>query len=96
MSALAGFDRERVVARLDELAADLGRLRKRLDPESSAYWTWVRCADHALSLDLMLHPNAAEVAACIYPGDHAAVQEAIRLTDERHDRLVQTLGKEAK
>jgi hypothetical protein len=80
--------------RLAELSGDLGRLGRCLDPESSAYWIWQRCCDHILSLDLMLHPSAAEVAAYTYPGDPAAVQEAVRLTDERHDRLARTLGKE--
>jgi hypothetical protein len=95
MTRLPTIHAEVVYARLDELAADLGRLRKRLDPESSAYWTWVRCADAVLSLDLMLHSSAAQIAAWTYPGDDAAVQEAIRLTDERCDRLARTLGKEA-
>jgi hypothetical protein len=80
---------------VDELAEDVGRLGRRIERESSAYWTWQRIADHVLSLDLMLHPSAAEIAACTYPGDIAAVQEAVRLTDERCDRLARRLGKEA-
>jgi hypothetical protein len=77
--------------RLDELADDVGRLRRRFASNENA-WTGDYIADriagHVESLVLMVEPSAAEIACCWAPGDDEAVDEAIRIVDERWDRLL--------
>jgi hypothetical protein len=84
-----------VQARVADLARDLGRLRRRLDldPERSAAFLLERVADDVLGLEAMLGVPASELAReffCI-AGDHElAVEEALRVVDERA-RLVRHL-----
>lgn len=78
--------------RIDELAADIGRLRRRLDPETSSHWIGERIANHILTLDTMTHPTAAELAATTAPSDQAAITEAIRIVDHRNRKLRNLLG----
>jgi hypothetical protein len=91
-------DRDRVlVARFLEAARDLGYLRRRLEPESSAWFLAERLADHIESLDAMVGVSAGELAVeffCIC-GDHqVAVEEALRVVDERHALVRGLLGRQ--
>jgi hypothetical protein len=83
--------------RIDELAADIGRLRKRFN--SNPEWTGAYLADrlacHVQDLALILEPTAGQLTAWHAPGDDTAVKEAIRLVDARHQRLLQLLGEAA-
>jgi hypothetical protein len=74
-------------SRVLELADDVGRLRRRDDPELSAAQSVDRIAGHVLSLYWMLVPSAAQLAAEMYPGDDDAVDEALRIVDEHDARL---------
>jgi hypothetical protein len=71
--------------RLDALVDDVGWLRRRLDPDSSAAHLAERIACRLLDVDSMLRPSAAEIAATWHPGDEDAISEAIRIVDS-HDR----------
>lgn len=78
--------------RLDQLASDVGRLRRRFEPESSDGWLCERIAGHIEALVVMLEPTASQLAATTAPGDQDAITEAIRLVDERHSQLRNQLG----
>ena len=78
-------------ARLDDLAEDVGRVRRRVEPETSLAWTLNRIAGHIQSVVLMVEPCAAEIAAWT-PEDEQAVEEAIREVDAKHRRLRERLG----
>lgn len=78
--------------RLDQLATDVGRLRRRFPVESSDGWLCERIAGHIEALIVMLEPTAAEIAAYAYPGDPQAVGEAIQLVDARARELHHQLG----
>jgi hypothetical protein len=82
-------------SRLQELAADVGRLQRQLPADSSAKHTAERIAAHTYTLIEMLEPTAAQITAWYAPGDDLAVSEAIRLVDVRVDRLRHTLGMNA-
>lgn len=79
-------------SRLDELAGDVGRLRQRLEPDTSLAHTADRIAGHVEALVLMVEPSAAEIAGVWAPGDDQAIGEAVRLVDNRHARLRHALG----
>jgi len=78
--------------RIDELAADIGRLRRRLDPESSSYWLGERIANHVESLDAMLRPSAGELVAWTAPGNHDAITAALQAVDNDRRRIQALLG----
>jgi hypothetical protein len=80
---------EALWTRLDELAADIGRLRRRLDlePESSAWFALDRITGHVESLDLMLRPSAGDLVRC-----GAGVEAALRDVDARASALRRLLG----
>ena len=69
--------------RLHELAADIGRLKRRHPGDHIIE----RASCHIETLALMLEPTAAELANTTAPGDQDAIAEAIRVVDERHKRL---------
>ena len=79
-------------ARVDELATDVGRLRRRLtlDADSSAAHALDRIAGHVESLDLMLHPSAGDLVR-----RGAGVDAALREVDARLGRLRRVLGMKA-
>jgi hypothetical protein len=81
--------------RLQELAADVGRLQRQLPADSSAKHTAERIAGHTYTLIEMLEPTAAQIAAYYAPGDAETASEAIRLVDVRVARLRHTLGMNA-
>lgn len=75
--------------RINELAADIGRLRKRLD---ALTLTAEQIANHVETIAGFLEPTAAELANWHAPGDPIAIDEAIRIVDERANRLQKQLG----
>jgi hypothetical protein len=81
-----------LLARVWELAEDVGRLGRRIDPDSSASFSVDRIASHVHAIDRMLRPTAAELVAWSAPGDDEAVDEALRIVDEQYRRLRQRMG----
>jgi hypothetical protein len=79
------------IRRLNELAADIGRLRRRYGPDHILE----RAACHVQTLSLMIEPTAGELVAWTAPGDSDAVIEAIKIKDDRHRRLLFLLGEAA-
>ena len=75
--------RQATTQRLNELAADIGRLRRRYPGDHIIE----RAANHVETLALMLEPCAAQLAAVSAPGDDDAIDEAIRVVDDRHRQL---------
>lgn len=84
-----------VADRVWELAADVGRLRRRLEAESSLGFLAGRIANHVDAINSMVRPTAAQIARSWAPGDNTAVDEAIRLVEEHSDRLQKRLGRAA-
>lgn len=78
--------------RLDQLADDVGRLQRRVDPESSLHHVVALVACHVEALYGFVDPTAAELAAWTAPGDDQAVLEALRLVDVRTESLRHRLG----
>jgi len=73
--------------RIEELATDVGRLGRYIDPESSGHWILERVRGHIEAVTLMLEPTAAEIARWHAPGCDQAVDEAIRIVDARYRSL---------
>jgi len=80
---------EALWGRVDELAADVGRLRRTLNAEqgTSLAWTLNRLAGHVESLDLMLRPSAGDLVRC-----GASPDTALDVVDGRVSRLRSLLG----
>lgn len=85
---------EQLRNRLEEAAVDIGRLRRRLTRDIDV-WTLDRISGHIECVYCCVSPTAAELAAVTAPGDTAAIDEAIRLVDERCHQLRTWLGLEA-
>jgi hypothetical protein len=81
-----------LLARLWELAADIGRLRRRCEPGSSLEHVADRIANHIAVIDTMLRPTAAELVAWNTPGDEEAIDEALRQVDLHAQQLAGRLG----
>jgi hypothetical protein len=77
--------------RIDALADDVGRLRRRVEPGSSLEHLAERLAGHVETLHLIVTPSAGELVAWHAPGDEEAIGEAIRIVDERWKRLQERL-----
>jgi hypothetical protein len=80
---------------IDGLAVEVGRLRRRTEPESSLFHLVGRIAGYVESLDCQTFPSAGE----LYPeffsicGDHdVALSEALRVVDTRRDHLRSVLA----
>jgi hypothetical protein len=74
--------------RLDELAVDIGRLRRRLNGDKTVWtdldvWTLEKIGLHVLDLAGYTWPNAAELVARDAADDDAAIDEALRIVDAR-------------
>lgn len=84
--------------RLEELAADVGRLRRRFASNEDA-WTGSYIADRIAgnveALHCIITPSAGELVAWTAPGDEEAVEEAVRLVDEWWRQLRSRLGRTA-
>jgi hypothetical protein len=83
--------------RVDELAGELGRLRRLLDlePGSATEYRFDRVCGLVDLLDVVVQPTAAELVATIAPGDDQAVVEAIATVDRHAARLRRRLGLKA-
>jgi hypothetical protein len=81
-----------LLARVWELADEVGRLSRRIDPDSSASFSVDRIASHVYAIDGMLRPTAAELVAWSAPGDDEAVDEALRIVEEHYRRLRRRMG----
>jgi hypothetical protein len=82
---------EHTIKRLNELAADIGRLKRRHPGDHII----TRVACHVQTLSLMLEPTAGELVACTAPGDAGAISEAVRIVDGRYRELCRLLGEAA-
>ena len=79
-------DTRAAVRRIDLLAEDVGRLRRRLDPDSyDGFLAW-RVAEHVASLAALLEPTAAELYRTC--GDIDAVLEHVDARDQELRRLL--------
>lgn len=82
--------------RLLELGRDVGVLRRRFTSNEHT-WTgeWIadRIADHVETLDAMVSLSAGEIVACNAPGDDEAVEEALRIVEEREQMVRSKLGR---
>lgn len=76
--------------RVDELAVDVGRLRRHAQPESTHHLD--RVAGHVAATHGMVNPSAAELVAWTAPGDEDAIAEALRVVDEEWLTLRGQLG----
>lgn len=86
--------------RLDELAVDIGRLRRRLDGDKEVWtdldvWRLEQIGRHVDDIAGMLEPTAAELVGCVAPYCPDAVAEAVRIVDKRAAARRRTLGLEA-
>lgn len=79
-----------LLGRLDKLARDVGTLRRRFASNEDA-WSGSYLADRLASnvevIAGMVQPSAAEIAACVFPGDDATIDAAIEHVDLRTQRL---------
>jgi hypothetical protein len=88
-----------LLARLELLARDVGCLRRRSDPEASTVFLIERVADAVLTIDAIVHPSAGKLAVEFFSvcGDHeVAVEEALRVVDDRARLVRGLLGREAR
>jgi hypothetical protein len=86
--------RHRIIERLYEAAADVGRLRTGLDPEPGGTLDWRldRISGHIEALLSFFEPTAAELVACTHPDDPDAIAAALDHVDARHSQLRHALG----
>jgi hypothetical protein len=84
-----------LTTRVWDLAGDVGRLRRRVEPDSSLAYLCDRIAGHVESLHCILTPSAGELVAFTAPGDEDAIAEALRVVDDRWHRLQSRLGRKA-
>lgn len=78
------------LARLDELAADIGRLRRQLEPEGYPGFLAARIAGHVETLDAIVRPTAADlysVFLAVCGDEQVAVDEALEVVYRRADTL---------
>jgi hypothetical protein len=94
------------LARIENLADDLGRLRRRfaendawteavgLSGQPPRYEVFIldRIAGHVEVIDTLLRPTAAQIAAMWAAGDEDAIEEAIRLVDAHARELHSRMG----
>jgi hypothetical protein len=86
-----------LLARVDEMARLDGYLLRRLDADSSAWFLADRLGDHIESLDAMIGITVAELAVeffCVAGDWEVAVDEALRIRDERTRVVRRLLGRE--
>jgi hypothetical protein len=69
------------------LAGGVGRLRRRVDPESPRCFPGDRIAGHVATIDRMLPLAAAEIIRLWAPDDDVAADIASQLADEHWGRL---------
>jgi hypothetical protein len=84
-----------LVLRIDDLARDVGRLRRLLEPRGYVGHLADRIAGHVETLDVMLAPSAAEILAANlwFCGDETVALEAVlEDADARAQHLRRLLG----
>jgi hypothetical protein len=85
-------------AQLDEFATDVGRLRRRVEPESSLAHLAERIADRVEVLAAMVGEPAADLYRAYFCvcGDHAlALDEDLAAVDRRSQDVRGLLGRKA-
>ncbi len=86
-----------VLARIETIAAEVGRLRRHAEPGSPVSWLAERLADEVEALDAMLYPSAAEFRVsflAVSGDDELSTVEALRVADARAGCLRRLLGRE--
>lgn len=81
-----------MVSLVDELAADIGRLRRSLEPDTGIGHLADRIAGRVETLASMLRPSAGELVASTFPGDAETIAAAIDLVDAQARRTRTQLG----
>lgn len=74
---------------VEELATDIGRLRRHpaCQPDTSLAYLADRLASAVDTIDCIIQPSAAELAAIVWPDDDQTVQDAIAAVTARARRL---------
>ena len=85
---------------VDAIAADVNRLRRQAEPESSLAHLADRLAGHVESIDAIVQPNAHDLylehlAIAGSTADALCLDAALRFTEQRQRQLRQQLGMEA-
>lgn len=85
--------------RLDDLARDVGRLRRRFESNEATAWTGVylveRIAEVVETLDVMVSPTAADLHRAFLiecSDDSVALAEALAVVDRRAKAVRRLLG----
>jgi hypothetical protein len=84
--------------RIDQMAADLGRLRRHVGTDPLGNYPALlvdRLAFHLQAIDAQVQPTAAELYRCyVYAGlpDTFAVDRALELVDQRDQHLPRLIG----
>ena len=81
-----------LVGQVEQLATDVGHLRRRIDAESSAAFVVDRIASVVEWLYDAVQPCAAELVACTFPGDDETADAAIEHVEQRTHRVRSLLG----
>ena len=76
-----------ILYQLEEIAADVGRLRRRAEPETSIAYALERIADRVESIDSIVCFSAGQLVA-----EGEAVERAVELVDVRARQLRTLLG----
>lgn len=63
LDAVDRIEHSAAIGQVNRLAEDCGRLRRRVEPESSLYYLWERMANVADVLDAMLRPTAGALCS---------------------------------
>ncbi len=80
-----------LLGQLEQLADDIGRLRRRATSDYDKHLV-DRLAAKVEAIAFIVYPTAAEVAQQTYPGDEETIRQAIVEVDARTRRLEERLG----
>lgn len=86
-------ERQQLRKRVELLVEDVGRLRRRLDHETSSLCHMGdRIAGHAHALYWFTEPTAGDLVASHAPGDENAIKAALEHVDQQERLLIGRLG----
>lgn len=85
-----GLTRRTLLGCVERMAADVRRLRLR--DLGGGFWIAERLAGELEVVDACLWPSAGQLVAWSYPGDDAAVDEALAIVEARQRHLWSVMG----
>lgn len=80
---------------LDQIAQDIGRLRRTTEPNTSAWWALDRIASNLEWIDLNTRPSAGQLYhqyLAISGNPQVSIEEALRTVDRRAAKLRELLA----